>query len=114
MNEGWVAQMRKGIAELCVLAVLSGQEAYGYEIQNTISKRPSLAVKESTLYLLLGRLQKDGFVTCRTARSDKGPPRRYFRLTATGRDRLADMSAFWGGFSADVSQLVSKGGGQNG
>ncbi len=99
--------MRKGIAELCVLAVLGRGEAYGYEIQSQIAKRPSLAVKESTLYLLLGRLLKDGYVTYRTEKSAMGPPRRYFSLTPAGQARLQEMSAFWGEFDRDVSALVS-------
>ncbi len=100
--------MKKGVAELCVLSVLRRREAYGYEILSEISRYPSLALKESTLYLLLGRLSKEGFVTARTAPSAKGPPRRYFRLTEAGAGRLAEMEAFWGGFSADVAALLTE------
>lgn len=98
--------MRKGIAELCVLATLSGGEAYGYEIMTKISKYPSLTLKESTLYLLLGRLAKEGFVSTRTAPSAKGPPRRYFRLTDKGTARLSDMRTFWSGFATDVGKVL--------
>ena len=110
MSDAWVGQMRKGIAELCVLATLSGTEAYGYEILSKVQKRPSLALKESTLYLLLGRLKKDGHVSFRTESSQKGPPRRYFKLTASGRERLANMAAFWRGFSEDVDQMLQESG----
>ncbi len=106
--------MRKGIAELCVLAVLSKREAYGYEILSQIGEHPSLAVKESTLYLLLGRLLKEGFVTFRTEKSTKGPPRRYFRLTPEGQSRLDEMAAFWVDFDRDVSALVTDEGKKHG
>ena len=106
MSDAWVGQMRKGIAELCVLATLSRNEAYGYEILSQVQQRPSLALKESTLYLLLGRLKKDGHVSFRSEPSQKGPPRRYFKLTASGQARLANMAAFWTGFSSDVDQML--------
>lgn len=110
MSDAWVGQMRKGIAELCVLATLSGTEAYGYEILSKVQSHPSLALKESTLYLLLGRLKKEGHVSFRSQPSQKGPPRRYFKLTTSGRERLANMAAFWGGFSSDVDKLLEESG----
>lgn len=110
MSDAWVGQMRKGIAELCVLASLSETEAYGYEILSTVKQRPSLALKESTLYLLLGRLKKDGHVSFRSVPSQKGPPRRYFSLTTSGKERLANMAVFWKGFSADVDDMLKSSG----
>ncbi len=107
MTDGWVTQMRKGLAELVVLIVLARGESYGYEILNRIRKHPALAIKEGTLYLLLGRLKKDGFVTVRKQASDIGPPRRYFRLPARGVSRLADMSAYWNGLARDVQNLYA-------
>lgn len=106
MQDGWIGQMRKGVAEFCVLSVLARKEAYGYEILMEISKRPSLSLKESTLYLMLARLEKEGFVTMRKVKSDKGPARRYFCLTDTGKTRLKDMARFWNDFAADVSVLT--------
>lgn len=113
MDEVWIGQMRKGVAEYCVLSVLARKEAYGYEILTEISGHASLALKESTLYLLLGRLQKEGFVAMRMQKSAKGPPRRYFRLTRTGGARLGEMRAFWAGFQADVAALTDVGRGQD-
>ena len=98
--------MRKGVAEFCVLAVLAGREAYGYEILSEISKFDGLALRESSLYLLLGRLAKEGHVTARSVPSEKGPPRRYFRVTESGAARLKEMRAFWAGFARDVDSLV--------
>ncbi|MEL6643784.1 MAG: PadR family transcriptional regulator [Pseudomonadota bacterium] len=109
MQDGWIGQMRKGVAEFCVLSVLARGEAYGYEILTEISKHPSLSLKESTLYLMLARLEKEGFVRMRQVKSDKGPARRYFRLTETGETRLQDMGRFWADFAADVSVLTEKG-----
>lgn len=113
MKDGWIGQMRKGVAEFCVLAVLARGEAYGYEILSEISKNPSLSLKESTLYLMLARLEKEGFVRMRKVKSDKGPDRRYFRLSETGEARLQDMARFWRDFVADVS-VVTEGGAVDG
>lgn len=114
MKDGWIGQMRKGVAEFCVLAVLARGEAYGYEILIEISKHPSLSLKESTLYLMLARLEKERFVRMRKVKSAKGPARRYFRLTETGETRLHDMDRFWKDFAADVSILTEGGSGDGG
>lgn len=109
MQDGWVGQMRKGVAEFCVLSVLARGEAYGYELLVEISKQPSLALKESTLYLMLARLEKEGLVQMRKVKSTKGPARRYFRLTDKGETRLQGMDRFWTEFVADVSILTKRG-----
>lgn len=113
MSDDWIRQMRKGVAEVCVLAACARREAYGHDLLKRLQRHPRLAIGESTLYLLLARLQKEGFVAGRAIKSSKGPPRRYFRLTAKGRERLADMAAFWHGFSEEVSAFIAGAGGED-
>ncbi|MGV6800852.1 MAG: PadR family transcriptional regulator [bacterium] len=108
MSKDWVSQMRKGVAELCVLSVLGQGEAYGYEILAKIRSNPNLSLGDSTLYLILARLEKEKLVKLRLAPSSSGPARRYFSLTGMGRQRLVDMSIFWDGFSKDVSLLLKE------
>jgi PadR family transcriptional regulator, regulatory protein PadR len=87
--------MRKGLIELCVMAALRDGEAYGYQILQRLSRAEALTISESSVYPILARLAAEGMVKVREAPSPSGPPRRYYRLTAPGEARLADMTEHW-------------------
>jgi PadR family transcriptional regulator PadR len=87
--------MRKGLVELCVLAVVKDGEAYGYEILQRLGRAESLSISESAVYPILARLTEEGALKVRTTPSPAGPPRRYYRLTPAGAERLAEMSGYW-------------------
>lgn len=103
----WVSQMRKGLLEFLVLAVLRRGEAYGYVILRELHAFEGLRLTESTLYLLLARLAKDGLLQARQARSPEGPPRRYYSLTAAGHRRLVSMTAYWKAITRSVDELLA-------
>ena len=102
----WITQFRKGLVELCVLAALRDEEAYGYQIVEKLGRVPGLEVTESTVYPVLARLARDRCLLVRTADSPSGPPRRYYRLSASGRQRLAEMIGHWQSIQNSVNQLV--------
>ena len=104
--DSWISQIRKGLVEFCVLAILSRGEAYGYSILKQLEEYPGLAFKESTLYLVLGRLKKEGFVSVRTGPSESGPPRRYFKMTPSGIQRLSDMRHYWNDTNKALDRLL--------
>ena len=94
-DEGGVqveAQMKRGFLEACVLAAVSGDESYGYQIVKDVPA--SMGLTESTLYPLLKRLEKAGCITARSAEHN-GRPRRYYRITDTGRERIEEFLAEW-------------------
>lgn len=91
----WAAQLRKGLVELAVLGALRAGESYGYGILQRLRTVEGLAITESTVYPLLARLARDGYVQVRAAPSPAGPPRRYYRLTPLGRSRLREMIRHW-------------------
>lgn len=93
--DGWVTQLRKGLVEYCVLNVLRSGENYGFEIVVRLQSLDVIAVTESTVYPVLTRLKKDGYLKVRTVPSTSGPPRRYFALTRTGERRVAEMDDYW-------------------
>ncbi len=95
MSENWSRQMRKGLAEVCVLASLRDEEAYGYAILKKLSAAGTLSFTESTIYPVLAKLADDGDVVVRNAASPSGPVRRYYRLTAKGKRRLTELVANW-------------------
>lgn len=106
MSESWSAQMRKGFVEMCVLAVLRRDPAYGYAILKALNAEEAFTYTESTLYPALGRLTADGLLTSRKENSPNGPPRRYYRLTPKGHERLAEMQAYWASLKRGVERVV--------
>ena len=75
-------QFKKGVLELCVLALLAKKNRYGYELVNEISKK--IKISEGTIYPLLRRLKKEGYVTTYLEESREGAPRKYYELTEKG------------------------------
>ncbi|MFN0126939.1 MAG: PadR family transcriptional regulator [Verrucomicrobiales bacterium] len=86
----WSTQMRKGLAERGVLAVLRQGEAYGYQIVERLAACEGFELTESTVYPLLARLASSGYLSVRTEKSPHGPPRRYYQLTPSGRKHFSD------------------------
>lgn len=104
VDGAWITQLRKGCAEYIILLSLREREAYGYEIMQTLAGVSTLALGESTVYPLLGRLTEDGYLSVRTVKSESGPPRRYYRLTQAGRGRLLQMEAYWEKLTASIER----------
>lgn len=102
------AQMRKGILEMCVLAVIAGRETYPPEIIDQL-KDTNLLVKEGTLYPLLIRLKNDGLVDYIWREGVKGPPRKYFTITESGRQFLAELTESWQELVVAVDRAIEYG-----
>ncbi len=109
MDNAWTAQLRKGLVELAVLAALNGGEAYGYQLLGRINAFPGLNLNEPTVYPLLARLTRAGYLTVRSGPSPHGPPRRYYCLTESGRDRLKQMRTLWQTTNESLTQLIQQG-----
>ena len=103
--DGWITQLRKGLLDYCVLLLLRRGESYGYEIVQELKRLEELAVSESTVYPILGRLRSEKLVKTRDVPSPEGPARRYFSLTALGRLRLAEMNAYWKSLDRALDRL---------
>lgn len=76
-------QYKKGVLELCVLALLRKQDRYGYEISDYLAKRIDIA--DGTVYPILRKLKSDGLLTTYLQEESGGPPRKYYSLTRLGR-----------------------------
>ena len=88
------AQLRKGILEFCVLALLQKEEAYPSDLLSSL-KEAELIVVEGTLYPLLNRLKNAGLLTYRWEESTSGPPRKYYSLTEQGKTFYKELSVSW-------------------
>jgi PadR family transcriptional regulator, regulatory protein PadR len=91
----WTTQMRKGLLELSVLAALKGNRLYGYDIVKRLSGVGGLVMSEGTIYPILSRFKKEGLVETTLVESAEGPARKYYQLTAKGRQMLSHMLAAW-------------------
>jgi PadR family transcriptional regulator, regulatory protein PadR len=86
-----IAQLRKGILELAILAALYRNAHYGYSLVRKMSESGALEVKEGTIYPILSRLAKEGLVQTEWVESKQGPPRKYYALTPSGRSMCSAL-----------------------
>jgi PadR family transcriptional regulator PadR len=101
-------ELKRGSLELIVLHLLASGEAYGYEIVSklTAETNGALEVTDGTLYPVLYRLERAGFVTVRWETPERGVPRKYYRLTDTGRDELERLTHEWTTFAKAMTKLL--------
>jgi PadR family transcriptional regulator PadR len=71
-----LTQLRRGVLEYCVLALLRDGARYGFELVRELSESDGLVTSEGTIYPLLTRLRKDEHVVTFWRESESGPPRR--------------------------------------
>ena len=106
-DDKWEVQLRKGSLELAILAALWGGRLYGLEILRHLESGSDLVVSEGTVYPLLTRLRTLGLVESEWVESDSGHPRKYYSLTAAGRERALEMGRTWARFAASLNNLLT-------
>ena len=104
MAESIQIQLKKGVLEMCVLALLSNGDGYAYEIASRLAGE--IGMGEGTIYPLMRRMQNDGLVTTYLQESASGPPRKYYRLTAQGRSTFIAQRAEWQAFESAVGKIL--------
>ena len=109
-RRGIARELKRGSLELIVLHLLSLGEAYGYEIVTKLSASTggALEVTDGTLYPVLYRLERAGFVDVRWETLKRGVPRKYYRLTAAGRAELAQLTRDWTTFADAMARLLRR------
>jgi DNA-binding PadR family transcriptional regulator len=109
-RRGIARELRRGSLELIVLRLLAPGESYGYEIASKLGEQTAgaLEVTDGTLYPVLYRLERAGFVAVRWETPERGVPRKYYRLTDAGRDELARLTAEWTAFSDAMARLLGR------
>ena len=98
------AQFKKGVLDLCVLAQLAKGDKYGYELTETISQEMTVAT--GTLYLLLRRLNDEGYFETYLVETPGGPARKYYRLTSKGLAYTQSLKDEWVTFIEQVNRLI--------
>src|SRR5580693_7963105 len=104
MTESLLVQLRKGVLDLCVLALLARRDGYAYDIASRLAQ--DIGMGEGTIYPLMRRMQIDGLVKTYLEESSSGPPRKYYKLTPTGRTAFAAQKAEWLDFVASINRAL--------
>ncbi len=104
MTESLQIQLKKGVLEMCVLALLSRGDNYAYDIASRMAE--AVGMGEGTIYPLMRRMQNDGLVTTYLQESGSGPPRKYYKITKTGALALKAQIQDWMAFETAVKTIL--------
>lgn len=99
-------QLLKGVLDLAVLAVVAGEDGYGYDVVRRLRSAGLDDVGDASVYGTLRRLYAAGALTSYVVASDEGPHRKYYGITTAGRAQLKRQCEDWHDFSATVGGLI--------
>lgn len=102
-----LTQLRRGVVQHCVLALLDIEPHYSFDLVTALSAHQPLVTSEGTIYPLLSRLRRQGLVSTSMRDSDVGPPRRYYELTDAGREQLAAFRRDWVAFRKAADTVLA-------
>ena len=101
--------MLKGLITLLLLWLIGEQEDYGYALVVRLQHAGLTDVAEGTVYPALARCERSGWVEPHYVPSERGPARKYYRLTKAGSDELTRALSSWNHLSGLVSSITTKG-----
>ena len=101
-------ELKKGSAELVILALVEPRPRHGYEISQLIEQRSNgdVRFKVASLYPLLYRLERRGWIVGRWVEKAGQRRRRYYSLTRSGRKMLAEQRRGWHRFVAAINRIT--------
>ena len=102
------SQLLRGTLEGCVLAVIGKGETYGYEILARLEESGFEDLLEGTLYPVLTRLEKKEAIACRKEKSPYGPIRKYYSITPSGRQELAEFCNSFAAITAAAQRILKE------
>ncbi len=108
-RESTISQLRRGVLEFCVLALLRDDERYSFDLVRALGDADGLVTSEGTLYPMLGRLRREGMIQSTWRESASGPPRRYYRITQDGDAALQAFASQWARFRDSVDTVLDLG-----
>jgi PadR family transcriptional regulator, regulatory protein PadR len=99
-----LAPLRKGLLEFVVLRIVGGDQVYVPDILKRLAGT-EFATQEGTLYPLLSKLRREQLVDYEWRESELGPPRKYYRLTESGLQQLAQLDEYWQRINHTLARL---------
>jgi PadR family transcriptional regulator PadR len=103
------SSIRKGLLEFVVLRIIAADKVYVADILSQLS-RTEFATQEGTLYPLLSKMRREELVDYEWKESEAGPPRKYYKLTAKGRDQLKETLDYWNKINETLKDLGPRSG----
>lgn len=101
------SQLLKGVLDMCLLAIISEEPSYGYEMADKLGKRGLELNSEGSIYPTLSRMQRNSLIEGYFVEADgSGPPRKYYRIAPEGAKRLAEWKEEWSSLSKGVDQVL--------
>ncbi|HAX02775.1 MAG: PadR family transcriptional regulator [Tenericutes bacterium GWC2_34_14] len=97
-------QFKKGILEMCILAIISKRDMYGFEVIDSLAKE--IDVNENTVYPILRRLTGQGLFETYMEQTNIGAPRKYYRMTHLGKEKLEAYETEWRSFLTGVFKIL--------
>ena len=104
MDSEKFSTLRKGLLEFLILGIVSSGRVYVAEMMHRLSKT-DFATQEGTLYPLLSRMRRDQLLDYEWQESETGPPRKYYKLAASGRKQLAEFREYWKSLTGLIDEL---------
>lgn len=98
------SQLMRGTVEGCTLKIINTETTYGYDILMYLNEH-GFNVTEGTLYPLLLRLERQGYITAFMMDSPLGPKRKYYTITKAGKEHLASFEECWDQIKAAVESV---------
>lgn len=103
------SQMVKGLLEGCILEIIYHGKTYGYKITEQLSAHGFEYLNEASVYSVLMRLSKKGYIIGEVQISPKGPKRKYFTITDMGTHFLEQFKTEWDEVSTNVTHILKGG-----
>ncbi len=103
----WKSQLRKGAAELAILALIAKEPQSGTGLLDTLSAYKEIGLSDGSIYPLLNRLEREGRISGKwAAPAGGGRGQKTYKITKTGKKALSDMTLAWSGFKDQLSIIV--------
>lgn len=101
-------QLKKGSAEILILTLLVDRSRHGYDLAKLIEKRSEGALHfyPASLYPTLYRMEKSGWIKGRWVEKQGQRRRRYYQITSSGRNVLADQREAWREFVSAMDKVL--------
>ncbi|MEW5249890.1 PadR family transcriptional regulator [Microbulbifer sp. 2201CG32-9] len=104
----WNVQFRKGTLEMVILALLGHEAQFGLQLLHSLHQFETMKITEGTLYPLLDRLKREGVIESYWLQEGESRPRKYYRLSAAGRDKLDGLQSRWLRSVKDINKLFKQ------
>lgn len=103
-------ELVKGSTSLLVLQLLNERDMYGYELVKEMDKRSdhNLQMKEGTLYPALHKMEKQAYIEHYWEHQEKGPARKYYRITEEGKEILTERTTEWHRYVQVMNNLIGR------